>query len=120
MDRRASSPLRVPFVRRCLLDFGDGVGQEAFIVNINVSGAYVAKDELPTLGQWVICRFGLPDSEREISVEGNVVWVNPRQQHPVHSLPPGFGLKFLRLSSESRQTIERLVVTYLAGRPRPQ
>ena len=36
----------------------------------------------------------LPESEREASVDGSVAWLNPQQQHPVHSLPPGFGVQF--------------------------
>jgi len=38
--RRAGGAIRVPFVRRCDLDFGDDSSGDAFIVNINVLGAY--------------------------------------------------------------------------------
>lgn len=104
----------MPFVRRCTLDFGDGNAPTAFLVNINILGAYVAPDKLPRLGQQVSCRFGLPDSEQEIEVCGVVAWLNPRQQHPVHSLPPGFGLRFERLSAENQRRIEGIVVEYVA------
>jgi Tfp pilus assembly protein PilZ len=59
----------------------------------------------------------MPGSERSIAVRGVVVWLNPRQQHPVHSLPPGFGLKFADLTSDDRERIERVVEEYVGGLP---
>lgn len=117
-DRRSSGLLRIPFVRRCFLDFDDGRSTSAFIVNINILGAYIAIDPMPRLGQAVSCRFSLPDSEREMKVMGVVVWQNPRQQHPVHSLPPGMGLRFEELSPEDRRRIEGLVEEYVKRNPR--
>ena len=110
--------LRVPFVRRCDLTFDDGVAATAFLVNINVRGVYVAHDEMPRLGQDVRVRFTLPDSEHEMSLEGSVVWLNPRQQHPVHSLPPGFGVQFRNVSAEDVRSIEKVITDYQARAPR--
>ena len=135
-ERRSSGLLRVPFVRRCSLNFDDGRAGSAFIVNINVLGAYVARDdvplavrsvkpeevaeapgEMPELGQVVRCRFHLPEQAYEVSVEGIVSWLNPRQQHPVHSLPPGFGIKFVDLPLDARAYIKEIVDEYLARHP---
>jgi len=113
-ERRSSGALRVPFVRRCSLEFDGSPSLDAFIVNINVLGAYVAVDEMPRLGQALVCRFQIPDPDQEVAVEGVVAWTNPQQQHPVHSLPPGFGLSFRGLSPESRVSIERVIADYLA------
>jgi Tfp pilus assembly protein PilZ len=112
-QRRSSGLLRIPFVRRCHLQFEDGSSSTAFIVNINVLGAYVAYDAMPLLGQRVVCRFGVPGSEIEIVAEGAVAWINPQQTHPVHSLPPGFGIKFERVSDRDRERIEALVRNYI-------
>ena len=112
-----AAPLRIPFVRRCTLVFDDGVEASAFLVNIYVLGVYVAHDEMPRLGLGVRVQFSLPDSERELSLGGSVVWVNPRQQHPVHSLPPGFGVKFRGLSAEDIRSIERVITDYKARNP---
>jgi Tfp pilus assembly protein PilZ len=109
--------LRVPFVRRCGLTFDDGTSASAFIVNINALGVYVAHDEMPKLGQGVRLQFSVPDSDRELSLEGSVVWLNPRQQHPVHSLPPGFGVKFQAVSAEDTRSIERVITDYRARDP---
>jgi Tfp pilus assembly protein PilZ len=111
--------LRIPFVRRCTLAFDDGVSASAFLVNINLRGVYIASDDLPRLGQAVGLRFGLPDSDRELSLEGAVAWLNPRQQHPVHSLPPGFGVQFRNVSAEDTETLERVIMEHKERGPKP-
>jgi len=111
--RRAGGAIRVPFVRRCLIQSeGDG-GESAFIVNINVLGAYIAYDEMPPLGRAVVCSFRVPGREDELRINGVVAWTNPRQDHPVHSLPPGFGVAFRGLSDVARGRIEEVVFDYL-------
>jgi Tfp pilus assembly protein PilZ len=101
-------------VRRCAAEFEDTRSASAFLININVLGCYVALDELPPLGQRLVCRFRIPENEREVVVEGVVAWTNPRQQHPVHSLPPGFGVSFSNLSEENRKRIEAVMRDYSA------
>src|SRR5262249_5677917 len=112
--RRTGGALRVPFVRRCTVEFPDGTNATAFIVNVNVLGAYIALDQMPGLGQQVSCRFQMPESEYEVVVDGVVAWTNPSQPHPVHSLPPGFGMAFRSLASENRAGIESIVADYVA------
>lgn len=116
-DRRISGLLRIPFIQRCSLEFDDGHSSVAFMVNINLQGAYLAEDHLPRLGQGVRCRFRIPGNELEIDTGGLVAWVNARQQHPVHSLPPGFGVKFRDMSPQDWSRIERLVFDYLSRNP---
>ena len=111
--RRAGGAIRVPFVRRCQLDYPGGKSESAFIVNINVLGAYVANDVMPPLGRPVVFRFHVPGSEREVVADGLVAWTNPQQEHPVHSLPAGFGVAFRGLSAEARERIEQVVMDYL-------
>jgi len=114
---RKPAQVRVPFVRRCALVFDDGTAKTAFLVNINLLGVYIAHDEMPRLGQGVHVRFSVPESEREASVDGSVAWLNPQQQHPVHSLPPGFGVQFRGLSPEDTRSIERVIADYNSRRP---
>lgn len=132
-ERRSSGLLRVPFVRRCQLSYEDGRTSSAFIVNINVLGAYVARDDvplaapaaspvsarepMPELGEVVRCVFQLPEQACDVVVDGLVSWINPRQQHPVHSLPPGFGVRFQGLSPDAHACIKTLVDEYLARHP---
>ena len=103
----------MPFVRRCRIEHEGDAAESAFIVNINVLGAYVAHDDMPPLGQEVVCHFQVPGREKELRVDGVVAWTNPRQEHPVHSLPPGFGVAFRALGDEVRQRIEEVVSDYL-------
>jgi hypothetical protein len=119
---------RVPFVRRCALAFADGRSGQALIVNINTVGAYVAHDDLagggspglsPRVGNLVTCRFHLPDREDEVALEAVVTWVNERQSHPVHSLPPGFGLTFRKLSPRAQAAIEQVIADASGRTPSP-
>jgi hypothetical protein len=111
--------LRVPFVRRCTLTFDDGRSTSAFTVNINVMGAYLAVDRegMPPLGAAVTCRFRAPGKATELALEGTVTWINPGQQHPVHSLPPGIGVRLGTLSADNRRCIEDVVDDYVARNP---
>jgi Tfp pilus assembly protein PilZ len=109
--------LRVPFVRLCALSFADGREQAAFIVNINVLGAYLAWDEPASVGEGLVLRFGTPGNAIGLEIRSATAWVNPRQQHRVHSLPPGFGVRFLDLPDEARRRIERIVEEYVARHP---
>jgi hypothetical protein len=118
-DRRSNGLLRVPFVRRCLLAFEDGTHASAFLVNISLLGAYIALDEIqmPLLNCALTGRFPSPMREREVVFRGTVSWLNPKQQHPVHSLPPGFGVKLHPLDPEDQRCIEEIVEEYIARNP---
>jgi Tfp pilus assembly protein PilZ len=116
-ERRNRGMLRVPFIRRCALAFDDGSSASTFIVNINVLGAYVARDQMPSLNQAVTLTLATPGKDVQLVLRGIVTWLNPRQQHPVHSLPPGFGVRFQGLSPDAHDCIQELVEEYLARHP---
>jgi PilZ domain len=99
-------------VRRCSLRFAEGTATTEFLVNINVLGAYAELDAMLPLGKPLRCAFRLPGNERELEIEGEVAWNNPRQQHPVHSLPPGFGIRFRHLAEDVRGAILALIAAY--------
>lgn len=125
-DRRMPDPPRVPFVQRCMLELPGGRVVSAFTVNMSAVGAYLTRDdfapadpkapppadELPKVGEKVVCRFLLPDRHDEVTAHGTVTWLNSRQQHPVHSLPPGFGVRFEAVSPADRERIEQMVREY--------
>jgi hypothetical protein len=113
-QRRSSGLLRIPFVQRCQLGFEGGRQATAFLVNINVLGAYIAFEEQPFMGEAVECRFAIPGNAIEIVAGGVVAWLNPQQSHPVHSLPPGFGVRFERLTDWDRERIAEKVRNYVA------
>lgn len=107
------SPFRVPFVRKCQIEFSDGRSRSVFIANINEYGAYLADDEMPEPGQGATLRFRTPGSEAEIEATGAVAWLNPRQQHPVHSLPPGYGVRFDPLREPGLQQVLAIVRAFV-------
>jgi len=117
-ERRSSGLIRVPFVRRCRLEFQDRT-LIGFAVNINVLGAYVAAEagQFPQLGERVTSHLTTPENEYEFPVRGVIAWVNAHQAHPVHSLPPGFGIKFENLEPEYRLRIQNIVDEYLKRHP---
>jgi hypothetical protein len=117
-ERRSSGLIRVPFVQLCHLDLeGEGEPRRAFLVNINILGAYVAEDSPPPVGQALRCRFRTPDNDLEMCVDAVVVWINGHQQHPVHSLPRGFGLEFKNVSPESLERLKGIVRDYVSRQP---
>jgi Tfp pilus assembly protein PilZ len=117
-ERRSSGLIRVPFVRRCRMDF-EKRSLVGFVVNLNVLGAYIAAEKIdfPVLGEGVVCHLNTADNEFEMPVHGVVAWVNAHQPHPVHSLPPGFGIKFENLNDEHRRRIQDAVDEYLQRHP---
>jgi hypothetical protein len=126
-DRRV---LRIPYVRPCTLVLDDGTRASACLVNLSILGAYVTHDDpfgaradypplplhLPRLGQALIIRFS-PSSGDLLELPGRVSWSNPRAQHPVHSLPPGFGMQFNDPPPQALATIDRAVATWLEMNP---
>jgi len=117
VERRNNGLLRVPFIRRCALAFDDGTSASTFTVNINVLGAYVARDQMPQLSQAVTITLATPGKDVQLVLRGTVTWLNPRQQHPVHSLPPGFGVKFDELAPEDRRCIEGVIDEFARRNP---
>jgi hypothetical protein len=116
-ERPIRGMVRVPFVRRCAITFSGGRSETAFIVNINLLGAYISVDEQPALAETVTFRFKPPHKDCEVVLEGTVTWLNPRQQHPVHSLPPGFGVKLQPPQGENRRCVEEIVEDYVVRNP---
>jgi uncharacterized protein (TIGR02266 family) len=95
----------------------DGRPFRAFTANLSVLGAYLASDATIHVNQTLRLRFTVPGNVIESEIVGVVAWVNPKQQHPVHSLPPGFGVRFLGLDQEARRRIEAVVTEYVARQP---
>jgi len=104
-------------VRRCEVVPATGLRSEGFLVNLNVLGAYLAWEGRVRMSEVVRLSFTLPGNDQPVTLRGVVAWVNPTQAHPVHSLPPGFGVKFLDLDEHTRQRIVAAVTEYLRRHP---
>jgi uncharacterized protein (TIGR02266 family) len=109
---------RVPFVRRCQVEWGRSQ-EDAVCCNISADGMYIVINPIPPVGERVKLRFELPGSEIPVDVEAEVCWENSAQRHKVHSLPPGCGLRFLDLLASDRERIAHVVKEYREPGPRP-
>ena len=108
--------LRVPFVRRCMLALGDRE-HDAMLIDLSVAGVYVQSNVSLSEGDEAILKFRVPGNDRLLEIQTIVVYVNRDQKHPVHSLPPGAGLRFRNLSVEDSKLIVGAILTYCRSNP---
>jgi PilZ domain len=116
--RAATTPrsLRVPFVRRCTLTIGESE-HPGMVIDLSVAGVYVQTRTLPPEGEEVVVKFRVPRNDRLLEIRAIVVYVNRDQKHPVHSLPPGAGLRFRNLSVEDSKLIVGAIRAYCQSNP---
>jgi hypothetical protein len=100
------------------VDFKDGipVGVRSFLIsgkgrllNLSLTGAYVATPMylLPQAG--VRLSIVLREEKRWVEADAVVVWENRGTVGRRDGLPPGYGLRFVELSKETKRTIEKLL-----------
>jgi type IV pilus assembly protein PilZ len=82
-----------------------------FARNINEGGMFVETEAPPELGSPVALQFRIPGSEEPIQVMGRVV----RATVGDHEEPPGMGIEFENLDSQSRELINQLVRSLRVG-----
>ena len=108
--------LRVPFVRRCTLTFRE---QEyvSLLIDLSVAGVYVQTEARLGEGDEAVLKFRVPGNDRLLEIDTVVVYVNREQKHPVHSLPPGAGLRFRNLSVEDSKLVVGAILAYCRSNP---
>ena len=75
-----------------------------FASNINDGGMFIETDTPAELDTIVKLKFGFPDIEQHVFVEGRVAWVH----EGVDEKPTGMGIEFQNLSQEARDTINTI------------
>jgi hypothetical protein len=108
--------LRIPFVRRCTVISAPGE-RDGMVLDISVKGAYVKTTPLPETGESLTITFRVPGNDRLLRIRGVAAWLNRHQAHPVHSLPPGFGFRFLELTPEDMGLIAGTIDAYCQSNP---
>ena len=108
--------LRIPFVRRCTVS-GPEKDTLALLLDLSLRGVYVATDELRTSGDQVLVKFQVPGNVSVLSIAGLVAWVQKEKTHPVHGLPQGFGVRFMKLEADEVRLIARAIQTYCQSNP---
>ena len=83
-----------------------------FARNINEGGLFVESETPHPLGTRVDLQFQLPGSDEPVQVSGTVV----RTSSGSGSEPPGMGIEFDDLDSQTRQRVDELVRRLRAGR----
>jgi len=58
----------------------------------------------------IALQFSLPENKDKIQVLAEVVWCREKDERP--SLPPGMGVRFLKIKARDRKKIERFVQEY--------
>ena len=55
-------------------------------------------------------RMVLPDGGKELEVTGEVIWSSEKKHRtPLGEYPPGMGIKFVDLSAEGKERIDRVL-----------
>jgi uncharacterized protein (TIGR02266 family) len=108
--------LRIPFVRRCTVS-GPDKDTLGLLLDLSLRGVYVATDQLRTSGDQVLVKFQVPGNVSVLSIAGLVAWVQKEKTHPVHGLPQGFGVRFMKLEADEVRLIARAIQTYCQSNP---
>ena len=108
--------LRIPFIRRCTLSIGK-TESPGLLIDLSVAGVYVQARTLPAEGDEVVVKFRVPGNDRLLQIQTTVVYVNRNQKHPVHSLPPGAGLRFRNLSVDDSKLVVGAIRAYCLSNP---
>ncbi len=108
--------LRIPFVRRCTLKT-NSKSWDGMLLDLSLKGVYVASDHLLSVNDSLVLSFGVPGNILQLNLPGTVVWVQEQQTHPVHGLPPGFGVSFERMEVEDVRMIARAIQQYCLSNP---
>jgi hypothetical protein len=87
------------------------------LIDLSIAGVYVKADTLPREGDEVVIKFRVPGNDRLLEIQAVVIYVNHDQKHPVHSLPPGAGLRFRNLSVEDSKLIVGAILAYCRSNP---
>ncbi len=106
----SSSPRRVD------LEDGLPVGLRSFLttgkgrlMNLSSSGGYVATPMILLPQAHVLLRIVLRDEKRWVDADAVVVWENRGTVGRRDGLPPGYGLRFVELSTETKRVVEKLL-----------
>jgi len=110
--------VRIPFVQKASLTH-KGVTQEAFTIDVGLTGVYVERAEPLAIGEPVLVSFGMPGYETPLTARCRVAWWHPGDRPlATKSLPPGIGLQFVELSDSDRKRVRELVVEHCRQHPR--
>jgi hypothetical protein len=87
------------------------------VLDLSVNGIYIMTEMLPNEGESLTVSFRVPSNDRVLRMRGVVAWLNPKQSHPVHSLPAGFGFCFIQTTPEDMKLVIGAIQDYCRSNP---
>jgi uncharacterized protein (TIGR02266 family) len=78
---------------------------KSYMLNVNNGGLFLKTDTPLAIDAEVTMHIRLPDDQETMTVEGRVVWTNPRSK----VFPAGMGIQFTKLLSEHQEKIRLYV-----------
>ena len=107
--------IRIPFIQRAKVT-AEGFGEELFIIDLGLAGAFVERSEPLPVGTRLGLEFVLPGNEIPVRAQCRVAWWHPRGEALASKvLPAGMGLEFATLTEEDAGRLRRFVLRYLGG-----
>lgn len=96
------------------VDYGDQDNYLfAYIRDISATGIFVRTNNPEPRGTLLNLRFTPPDGGPEpLELEGEVMWINAYRPGDPDNLHPGMGIRFVDLTSESRQRLVEFIKTF--------
>jgi len=87
-----------------------GVTLSGEAMNISTNGIFVVADYDFEVGTVLDLVFALPDETRaQIQTKGRVAWLNSAKGRLKDGLPGGFGVEFVAITEESRESLRQYV-----------
>ena len=82
-------------------------------INISTGGIFIKTPKSPPMGTKLDLEFTLPESQKLIKSDGEIVWIqNPSVSS---SLPAGMGIKFKRIAPEDLKEITDYIKKIMAS-----
>jgi hypothetical protein len=81
-------------------------GDRLTVVNMSVGGLFLASDGMPPpTGQDLPLEVLLPGRAQGLTVTARVSWINERENPRLPRLPPGFGVKIVRVGFREKMEL---------------
>lgn len=111
--------LRIPFVRRVILEREGRAEEEAFLLDVGLDGVFVERSEPLPANELITIRFPWPGSEVPFRARCRVAWWHDKSAPLLSkSLSSGAGLQFTEMSEADRERLHGLLVEYSRQDPR--
>ncbi len=83
---------------------------KSYLLNIGKGGIFIKTTKPLKKRENTSVKMFLPDGGKELEVTGEVIWSSEKKHRtPIGEYPPGMGIKFVNLSAEDKERIDRVL-----------